>query len=62
MKICYRSFFVYLAIDGVKNGASRAGIKWLDNIGGSKSLSKSSNGEINLEKVELGKFNAKLEP
>lgn len=53
---------MYLATDGAKKGAFRIGVGLLDNIEGLESLSRSSSGEIDLEGVELGRFNAELGP
>lgn len=53
---------VYLATNKVAGRAFKMGVGLLDNINGSKSSSRFSSGEVDLDKVEPDKPNAKLGP
>lgn len=60
LKIRYRSFLIYLIIDRAIKVVLEAKIVRLNNTGGSKISSRSSNGEINRKEVELGRFHTEL--
>lgn len=62
LKIRYRSFSVYLAIDRARKKVFKAGIGWLDNIKPLKCLLMSLSKEINIKKVKPNRTRTELQP
>lgn len=60
LQIYCRSFFIYLATKRVAKRAFGIEVKLLNNIKSLGNLLRSLSGKIDLEKLELGRLNAKL--